>query len=124
MSDHDLELELLNQLKDLAVGQAAIGTDVAAMKEHLVKLNGKVATHELKVGEMQIELAERRNQCPLVDLLEARTRTVEDYVTAEKASAKTSSTWLKWLWPVIWAAAGALALLILLHSTDLLKFKL
>jgi hypothetical protein len=78
-------------------------------------LNGKIADHERRLSEMQIELAA---------LLEDRVRPVEDYIKAEKASAKTSSVWVKWLWPVIWAAAGAFVLLLALHSTDLLKFKL
>ena len=123
MSEYDFQREMLDQLRDLAVGQASIGTDVAAMKEHLSKLNGKVAAHELQVGKMQVELAERRHQCPLADALEDRIRPVEDFITAEKASEKTSSTWMKWLWPLIWAGAGAFALLVLLHASDILKFK-
>jgi hypothetical protein len=114
MSDHDFQIEILNQMRDLAVGQSAIATDMAAVKDHLKTLNGKVASHEKQLNE-------RQNQCPLVDLLEPRVRMAEDFITAEKASEKTSSTWLKWLWPVIWAAVGIAYLLVLQHSSFLLR---
>ena len=67
------------------------------MKDHLARLNGKVADHERRLGEMQIELTERRNQCPLADALEDRIRPVEDFVVASRASEKTSASWLRWL---------------------------
>jgi hypothetical protein len=123
MSEHDFQIEMLNQLRDLSVGQSAIATDMAAVKEHLVRLNGSVARHEERIGQMQIELAERRNQCPLVDMLEVRIRPLEDHVVAERESEKTTSSWMKHMWPFIWVASGAFGLLILLHATDLLKFK-
>ena len=123
MSERDFQAEVLTSLGELKAEQTGTRVELTAIKDHLGRLNSKVATHELKVGEMQIELAERRNQCPLIDVLEARTRTVEDFVTAEKASSKISSTWMSRLWPFIWAAAGAVGLLILLHAADLLKLK-
>jgi septal ring factor EnvC (AmiA/AmiB activator) len=123
MIERDFQAEVLTALGELKAEQTGTRVELAAVKDHLARLNGRVADHERRLGELQIELAERRNQCPLVDVLDARTRTVEDFVTAEKASSKTSSAWMKWMWPVIWVAAGAFGLLILLHSADLLKFK-
>jgi hypothetical protein len=117
MSDHDFQIEMLNQLRELAVGQAAIGDDMSAVKEHLKTFNGKVASHEK-------ELNERRNQCLLADALEDRIRPVEDFVVASRASEKTSASWLRWLWPIIWAAAGAFVLLLALHAKSMLRIHL
>ena len=72
---------------------------------------------------MQIELAERRHRCPIADALENRIRPVEDFVVAERAAEKTTASWMKRVWPFIWAAAGAVAILILLHASDMLKYK-
>src|SRR5205085_1583278 len=91
---------LLNQravFTALAVGQAEIGTDVAGMKEHLRELNGKVASHEK-------ELNERRNQCPLVDVLEERILDEVD-VACDLGCSR-------------------FGILVLPHSSSLLKFKL
>jgi hypothetical protein len=68
---------------------------MAAVKEHLRTLNGKAAAHERRFVEMQVGLAERKNQGLLVDSLEGRIRALEDYVVAEKASEKTSAKCLK-----------------------------
>jgi hypothetical protein len=126
LSDSGFQIEMFKQMKDLAVEQESIHSDTASCKEHLVRLNSKVADHETKVGAIQIELAERRHQYPLNENMQDRLRPLEDWITAEKASSRTSATWLKWLWPVIWALAGAFALLILLHaasiSSTILKF--
>lgn len=114
MSEPDFQLAVLNQMRDLAVGQAEIATDMAAVKEHLKTLNGKVASHEK-------ELNERRNQCPLVDLVEGRVRGLEDANTTRTAVEKTSSDWMKKIWPFIWALCGAIAILILKNAPVFLK---
>jgi hypothetical protein len=123
----------LNQLKDLAVGQAAIGADVATMKDHLEKVNGKVAEHERRLGEMLVEVAERRNSCPLVESVQktlidhilacpmkGRMDVVEDFVVAAKASENTSKTWSDHLWPIALWFVGVLlaviAILVLAHA--------
>lgn len=121
MSDRDFQTEVLNSLGELKAEQAGTRAEVTAVKDHLARLNGRVADHERRLGEMQIELAERRHQCPIADGLEKRIRPVEDFVTGERAAEKTNSSWMKWMWPFIWAAAGAFVLLILLHAASLLK---
>ena len=73
------------------------------------------------MNEIQIEVAERRNQCPIVDAIQVRLRPLEDFITGETAARKTSATWLKWLWPVIWAGAGAFAILVLINAPAILK---
>lgn len=35
MSDHDFQIEIMDQLRDLAVGPGSIATDMSAVKEHL-----------------------------------------------------------------------------------------
>lgn len=82
MSDHDLQSLVLTKVTDLTTGQAEISTDLRAAEEHLAKLNGKVASHEKEIGETKIHLAERDNQCPLVEKVEGRLRKAEDYITA------------------------------------------
>jgi hypothetical protein len=77
VSERDFQIEVIQGLTELK-------TDMRSVKEHLAKLNGKVAAHERGIGEMKIHLAERQNQCPIAVELEARVRPVEDFVTAER----------------------------------------
>lgn len=121
MSDHELQSLIITKLSDLATGQGEISTDMRAVKEHLAKLNGKVAAHEREIGEIKIHFAERDNQCPLVEKVEGRLRTVEDFVTADTASEATSKAWMARLWPFIWAAIGIGGLLVLQHAQYLFK---
>ena len=123
MSERDFQAEVLNALGELKAEQAGTRAEVAAVKDHLARLNGRVVEQEKRTGEIQIELAERRNKCPIADALEDRIRPVEDFIVAERAAEKTSATWLKWLWPIIWAAIGAFALLVLLHANNFLKIR-
>lgn len=114
METYDFQSLISTKLTELAVGQATIATDMRSVKEHLVRLNGKVASHER-------ELSERRNQCPIADRLEDRIRTTEDFITASQAVQKTSSSWMKRIWPFIWVALGIFGLLILQNAGFLLK---
>jgi predicted nucleic acid-binding Zn-ribbon protein len=121
MSDHELQSLIVTKLTDLATVQAEISTDMRAVKEHLARLNGKVAAHEKEFGDVRVRLAERDSQCPLVEKVEDRLRKAEDYITAENATRKTSSAWMKTIWPFIWAAAGIFGLLVLQNAGFILK---
>lgn len=68
---------------------------------------------------MQIEIAERRLNCPLAagvkdDLvthilecpMKARMDLVEDFVTEQRTKQKDDACWMSKLWPVIYAAGG------------------
>jgi hypothetical protein len=114
MSDIELQSLIVNKLTELAVGQASLVTDMAAVKTHLEKLNGKVAAHEK-------ELAERRHQCPLVDEMERRVRSIEDQNTSRNAVDQNNSSWLNRLWPFIWASIGIFGVLTLQNAPAILK---
>lgn len=123
MSDHDFQLEVLAQLRDLAVGQNAICADMVAVRDHLGRLDGEVAGHERRLGDMQTEFSERRNNCPMIDSLSARLHPVEDLIVSEATAKNTNTSWLHWLWPLIWSAIGAFGLLVMLHAAAFLKIK-
>ncbi len=120
MSDRDFQNTVLSALAG-QVEQVELKTEMRNVVARLDKLNGKVADHEARLGQMQIELAERRNQCPLVDAIELRIRPVEDFITAEQASKKTNRHWMEKVWPVIWVGAGVFGFLILEHAQGLLQ---
>lgn len=109
MSERDFQLEVIESLTELK-------TDMRSVKEHLAKLNGKVAAHEK-------ELCERRSQWPAVDDIEERLRPVEEFIAGERASQKTSSAWLDKVWPFVWAGLGVLGLLVLQNGPTLIRVK-
>ena len=139
MSETDFQLEMLNQLRDLAVGQSTIATDMATVKEHLVKLNGSVAGHEKRLGELAAmtaaSVADRLLNastaaaaatavmtahvlgCPL----KARMDAVEDWVTGMQAVTVSNKHWLDRIWPVIYAASGIAVYMLAMHTDQLLK---
>ena len=123
MAEHDFYTQVLTALGELKAEQSATRVELAGVKEHLGRLNGKVADHERRLGEMLIEVAERRNQCPLVDSVEGRLRPVEEFITTTKAQEKANDHWLSRLWPFIWAGAGAIAMLLLSHADQILPHK-
>jgi anti-sigma-K factor RskA len=123
MSERDFYREVLTALGEMKAEQAETTAEVKNIVARLDKLNGTVARHEERMNEIQIEVAERRHQCPIAEGLEKRIRPVEDFVTGESAARKTSSAWLKWMWPLIWAGAGAVAVLILRHGELILQSK-
>ncbi len=107
LSQNDFQLEVIEALTELR-------TDMRSVKEHLAKLNGKVAAHER-------ELAERRNGCALVDKLELRVRPVEEFVIAQRATEQISRHWLDRAWPFSYAGSGVVVFIILQHASELIK---
>jgi hypothetical protein len=84
---------------------------------------------------MQVEIAERRLNCPLVatvkdDLhqhkmecpLRARMDAVEDFIVTTRAMATANSHWISKVMPLIYATGGIGLYLAMVHSAELLKF--
>ena len=114
MSEHDFQCAVIAALAELK-------TDMGAVREHLARLNGKVATHELAVGELKLRLASRESYCPLVEKIEGELQPIRDFVLTTEAKKSTSRTWMDWLKPVIWVVAGMIGSLVLLHAKEMLK---
>jgi septal ring factor EnvC (AmiA/AmiB activator) len=121
MSDHDFQSTVLTALADLKTEQAETRTEVKNIVSRLDRLNGKVADHEARIGQMQIELAERRKQCPLVDAVEIRIRPLEEALAVERAVEQNTKNWMDHIWPIVWIAAGVFGLLILEHAAEIKK---
>ena len=94
---------------------------MASIKEHLGRLNGKVATPEERFCNIQLELGERRYRCPAFEKVDERLRPLESHIIAVVAAAKTSASWLHWMWPVIWSIAGAPGFILLSNAAGILK---
>jgi hypothetical protein len=70
---------------------------------------------------LRIHVAERDAQCPLVEKVEDRVRSLEDTRTAQTAAEKTDHKWMRWLWPFVWAAGGIFGLLVLQNAKFILR---
>lgn len=71
MSERDVQHEVLTALGELKAEQASVTTEVRNIVSRHDKLNGTVGRHEQRMNGMQIEVAERRNNCPLVEHAQA-----------------------------------------------------
>ena len=102
-----------------------------AIVSRLDKLNGSVARNTLHIGELQIEVAERRNACPVVEKLEETTTAQIAALTNAVGTLRTdlderagedrrSSEWMKYLQPLFFGFLGVLLVLALLHGKELL----
>ncbi|HZP17098.1 MAG TPA: hypothetical protein VFB00_03975 [Terriglobales bacterium] len=123
MSEQDFHDQVLTALGEMKAQLVAATAESKAIVARLDKLNGSVARHQEQIGQMQVEIAERRHSCPLVDHVEEQLVPIKEWVAARKAAQSVSKSWLDRLWPFIWAASGAFVLLVLLHANDLLKLK-
>jgi len=121
MSTYEFESTVLATLADLKAEPAETRAEVRGITARLDKVNGRVADQERHIGEMQIELAERSLACPLVDAVEVRIRPLEEALAAERASEKTSKTWLDRVGPFIWVALGVFGFLVLERAPQLAK---
>jgi hypothetical protein len=117
-------------------------TDQATTNEQLKGVVARLDAHakpitriQGDVAKVQIELAERRLNCPLAsgvkdDLVDhimkcpmrARMDAVEDFVTAQQTKQANDARWMSKLWPVIYAAGGIAIYILAIHSAELLKF--
>jgi septal ring factor EnvC (AmiA/AmiB activator) len=91
MTDQDFQLEVVESL-------TALKTDVGAIKDHLVRLNGSVAKAHEKIEEQRKEMAEEKEQSA---------------VQKEKVSTLAQVAY--------WTGAVVLVLLIL-HGPEVLKY--
>jgi hypothetical protein len=105
---------------------ASIKEILVGIREHLSILNGRVAAQEQRTGELMLEQAVRKSQCPLVDTLRedlrAELSTIRDYVVGEKAKRSLSAGLMEFFKPMIWAIAGAIGWIGLQHAGDLIKY--
>jgi hypothetical protein len=92
MSDQDFQYQVLTRLGALHADVASIQTDMAAVKEHLKTLNGKVV-------DQGKEIAEQR-----------------DFMVAHQAADKAGATWLKRLEPLAYVGLAAIAVLMFEHA--------
>ena len=71
---------------------------------------------------IEVHLAERDKQLPQsIEKVEDRLWACEDFITTERATSKDNSVWMKWMWPLIWAAIGIAGLLVLQSAPIVLK---
>ncbi len=91
---------------------AELRTDMRSVKEHLAKLNGKVAAHELKVGEMQLDMVKHQAGCPLREKVEP----IEEWMTTRKAEISAQNRWVSRLMPVFYMIGGVSVVLILQNA--------
>ena len=135
MSEHDFQREILDALRDMKVELATTNAELKGVVARMDTQAETIAQHQVDIGKLQIEIAERRLACPLVadvkdDLnihilqcpLKARMDAVEDYVTAQKAKASEDARWISKLMPVVYAAGGIAVYLAAVHSAEMLKF--
>ncbi len=104
MSERDFQSAVLSALDDvrevqsrIREVQAEVVTDLKSVKEHLVRLNGKVADQERRVGALELDQARR------------------------EGAASSSRRWMDRLWPAVWAAGGAFVLMLLSQADMFLK---
>ena len=134
MTESAFHDKVLDALSDLKVAQTATTTEVKNIVDRLDITNGRIAAQERKTGDMQIELAERRNNCPLAAHVEEglathilqcplkeRMDAAEEFITNAKAKAREDGKWMSRIWPVIYAAGGVLFYLILANADAILK---
>ena len=101
---------------------ARLETLAESTDTHLKTLNGSVGRHETRLTNLTAELTRHPMECPLRAELERLKIIVITDKAAAGAAEKVTTIWLKRLSPLAWAAIGALALLILLHSKDFIPF--
>ena len=99
--------------------QTATTIEVKGIVARLDKLNCTVARHEREFGELRVHVAQRDSQCPVVETVESRVRTLEDANTARSA-AEDRSPVNATARPFIWAA-GILGLMILQNAPSILR---
>jgi hypothetical protein len=130
----DLKAEMIESLGTLKSEMATATMGIKAIVDRQDITNGRIDTQERKTGDMLIELAERRNSCPLAshvekDLIEhidkcplkGRITIIEEFVSNVKAKTDTNAHWMTRLWPVIYASAGVLFYLVLANADSVLK---
>jgi hypothetical protein len=135
VSENDFHHQVLSALSDLKVDLAETNAELRAVAARMDAHADTIAEHQQAIGKLQIEIAERRLNCPLAagvkdDLathkldcpLRARMDAVEDFVVATRAMAVSNGRWISKLMPVVYAAAGIGVYLVLVHSTELLKY--
>jgi hypothetical protein len=76
---------------------AKLETLAQSTEDHLKRLNGTVARHEVEINVLK-----------------------EDVLT-EKVKSRTSLAWWRRISPLIWLGIGGLLVLFLVHSDDLLR---
>jgi hypothetical protein len=130
----NIKAEQATALGDLKTELAVNTSEVRNVVERLDVTNGRIAAQERKTGDLQIELAERRLNCPLAAHvqealithisgcpLKARLDTVEDFVTSAKEKEKANKSWMDRAWPVIYAFGGILFYLVLVNAGKILE---
>ena len=132
MSEIDYHDQILAALQDLNVSQAEVTAELRGVVSRLDKVNGSVDRHEDKLSMLQLELANRAAtvkadlqgdltvhimNCPW----RVRVEALEAFVIAYQARSKANDSWLIKMWPVIYAAAGVVFYMILLHASSMLK---
>lgn len=104
-----------------------IATKIEAIETHLATLNGRVVKQEKENFERQLELSKHASDCPVREIIETRIKPMEEQlrvISTDKAAADavktTQSRWLKNMSPAIWTVVGAIGILILTHSKEVL----
>lgn len=134
MSENDFQTKVLDAISDM---RTDLATTTAELKGAVARMDAQaetVAQHQLDIGRLQIEIAERRLNCPLAagvkdDLathklecpLRARMDEVEDFVVTTRAMALSNSHWIAKVMPVVYAAAGIAVYIAMMHAGELMK---
>ena len=120
--------DLLTQLVELTTG--------FAQREHLVRLNGSVARHEVEVAALKLRAAARDAACPLIEVLRVEVQGIQaailkdlqearDMVVERKAELHVVERWenrfMPFIRPAVIALISALLTLIVIHGQEILK---
>lgn len=84
-----------------------------ATHDRLDKQNGSIKTLFAKTDELNQGLAEHPIVCPV----RVKVEELEKAELLRQGSKATNKQWMKYLWPIIWVAGGALMSLLLGHAS-------
>jgi hypothetical protein len=95
------------------------------INDRLDKLNGSVASQDVRLRDVERSIALRENSCPLIDAFEERMTslidTLHDAVTELAAEKRVNAIWWGQLLPYIKVIAWLIALLVVYNAKELLQ---
>src|ERR1035437_3258288 len=119
---------------DPAGSRAETTSELRGVVARLDKQNSSIQHLQEDSIKHSVELAERRLACPLLVPMQheltdhvtgcpmkAKMDTVEDWMTAMKATADANGYWPNRLWPAFYGAAGVAVYVAALHAADIIK---
>lgn len=106
-------------------GLAAIKEGLFGVRDHLAKLNGKVAEHERKLVEIEVfqarEIERQESLDASRDQCRAQVKVLVENMQQKMAEEKANAKWIGWLKSAAPYFAGALALAAGQHVPQVIK---